>query len=90
VSDKEWRNLLGLWIRFIVSAAVIVLLAGFIEKYDQVIVPQVSMAFNQWTKNKYAPEYKIELKKGLIVTGLIGVAGGTFQVLNLLLPFFAS
>lgn len=43
MSDKEWRNLLGLWIRFIVSAAVIVLAAINLSKNADIIAEKTGM-----------------------------------------------
>ena len=68
-----------------ILAATFVLIAGLIEKYHQIMIPQISMAYNQWNRYKRAPAYKLELNKGMVVAGLFGIVGLTFEVLDLLI-----
>ncbi|MFZ7104248.1 MAG: NrfD/PsrC family molybdoenzyme membrane anchor subunit [Peptococcaceae bacterium] len=75
---------------WILLAAILVLAAGFLEKFEQVLIPQILMAYGQGNEYKHAPKYKLEANKGLIVAGLFGIAGLTYEMLNLLLPLLTG
>lgn len=74
----------------VLIASLLVLTGGVLHKYDQVILPQAAMSYEQWTEYKTPPIYNNQLSKASVCFGLLGLAGIVYFVVVKILAALLS